>query len=577
MGNQFDDDRVLRSYLRRVLPNKMLGEIEDGLRDMGELSGGLLYELQQADQPQAPRLKQWDAWGNRVDEIQVTPLWREAEHLAAEHGIVATAYEQLHGRFSRIHQFALAYLFAPSSGFYTCPLAMADGAARAMLLSGSEELIESAVSRIASRNPDLFWTSGQWMTEHVGGSDVSRTETIARQDENETWRLYGRKWFTSAINAPMALTLARPEGNPDGNEGLALFYVKLRDEEGCLQNIRIDRLKDKLGTRKLPTAEITLEGTPATLVGDLENGIRQIAPMLNITRAWNAVCSVALMRRGIALARSYAEKRKVTGARLNQKPLHVDTLASMQSEYEGAFHLTFRVVELIGRLEEGGLSAEQKTLVQKLLRVLTSIAKLTTAKQAVAVTSEVLEAFGGAGYLEDTGLPTLLRDAQVLPIWEGTTNVLALDTLDALRDAGGLTVLKAEVQRCVKAVREPSLVEATKQAHQAMAYAAIWLREAQRKGPDAFEAGARRFALALGRTLELALLARHAQWSLDKENDGRAAAAARRFAAGTDPLAEISLDDSHVLATDEPMPVPPDGVDDSLNEAQEEKPIAQEG
>lgn len=160
LGNQFDDDRVLRSYLRRVLPNKMLGEIEDGLRDMGELAGGALYEMQQADRIHEPRLTQWDAWGNRIDEVALTSLWKHAERLAAEHGVVATAYEQVHGRYSRIHQFALAYLFSPSSDFYSCPLAMADGAAQTLLASGNEALIERAVGRLASRNPETFWTSG---------------------------------------------------------------------------------------------------------------------------------------------------------------------------------------------------------------------------------------------------------------------------------------------------------------------------------------------------------------------------------------------------------------------------------
>ncbi|NBC16326.1 MAG: acyl-CoA dehydrogenase, partial [Bacteroidetes bacterium] len=436
LGNQYDDDRVLRSYLRRVLPDEVHEETEDRLREMGEIAGGWLYDLQLDDREHEPTLTQWDAWGNRIDRIEVTRLWQEAERLAAEHGLVATAYEQLFERHSRIVQFALVYLFTPSSDIYSCPLAMTDGAARTLLAAGNQDLIDRAVSHLASRHTDRFWTSGQWMTELPGGSDVSRTETVARQDDDGTWRLYGRKWFTSAVTSQMALALARPEGNPEGSKGLALFYVELRDDDGQLQNIRVHRLKDKLGTRKLPTAELTLDGTPATPVAGLEYGVRHIAPMLNITRTWNAVSAIALMRRGLALARDYAGKREAFGSPLAEKPLHVDTLADLQATYEGAFHLTFRLTELIGRLEAGGLNDEQQALVELLLRALTSVTKLTTAKQAIAVTSEVLEAFGGAGYVEDTGLPMLLRDAQVLSIWEGTTNVLALDLLRSLREAG---------------------------------------------------------------------------------------------------------------------------------------------
>ncbi|HYF61740.1 MAG TPA: acyl-CoA dehydrogenase family protein, partial [Herpetosiphonaceae bacterium] len=226
LGNQYDDDDVLRSYLRRVLPAEMLAAIEPGLREMGGLAGGELYALQRADRLNEPELTQWDAWGERIDRITLTPLWERARALAAEAGVVAQAYAGEHGRLDRVHQFALAYLFHPSTDVYTCPLAMTDGAARTLLRSGNQALIERAVPRLTSRDPRTAWTSGQWMTESTGGSDVGRSETVARRDADGTWRLYGRKWFTSATTSEMALTLARPEGNPAGGRGLALFYVE---------------------------------------------------------------------------------------------------------------------------------------------------------------------------------------------------------------------------------------------------------------------------------------------------------------------------------------------------------------
>ena len=144
----------------------MLAEIEPGLTHMGELAGGELYRLQLADRENEPTLTQWDAWGNRVDRIEVTPLWKRAERLAAEQGLVAAAYERRHGAFSRVHQFALAYLFTPSTDLYSCPLAMTDGAARALArFRATSALIERAVPRLTSRDPKRFWTSGQWMTE----------------------------------------------------------------------------------------------------------------------------------------------------------------------------------------------------------------------------------------------------------------------------------------------------------------------------------------------------------------------------------------------------------------------------
>ena len=551
LGNQYDDDRVLRSYLRRRLPPDVLAEVEPALREMGRLSGGELYDLQLADRLNEPALTQWDAWGERIDHIAVTPLWQRAERLAAEFGIVATAYERDYGPLSRPVQFALAYLFHPSTDVYTCPLAMTDGAARTLQLSGNQALIARALPRLTSRDPATFWTSGQWMTESTGGSDVGRSETIACR-EGETWRLYGRKWFTSATTSQMTLTLARPQGNGPGGRGLALFYLELRDEAGRLNAITVNRLKDKLGTRKVPTAELLLDGAPATPLMGLDNGVRHIIPMLHLTRTWNSVMAAATMRRGLALARDYAKRREAFGALLARQPLHADTLAWLQAETEAAFHLSFFLVELIGQDEAGDISPANADL----LRLLTSIAKLTTGRQAVAVASEVLEAHGGAGYVEDTGLPLLLRDSQVMPIWEGTTNVLALDALRALAHGdGGLLTLREKVAASAATTSDASLAGAARQAEAAVDHAQRWLR-ATAGDRMLLEAGARRFGLTLGRALALALLVEAAGWSLANEHDGRARAAALRFAAtAIDHIADADPRLNAALANDEPLPV----------------------
>jgi alkylation response protein AidB-like acyl-CoA dehydrogenase len=525
LGNQYEDDRVLRSYLARVFSRETLSEIEPSLIEMGRLAGAELYELQLADRLNEPRLTQWDAWGNRIDKIEITPLWRLAERIAVEHGVVATAYERKHGSLSRVHQCALAYLFTPSTDIYSCPLAMTDGAARTLIASGNEELIERAVPHLTTREPTEFWTAGQWMTELTGGSDVGSSETIAKQDE-DGFRLYGRKWFTSAIASQMALTLARPEGNPPGSRGLALFYIETRDEQGRPRNIEINRLKDKLGTRKVPTAELTLNGTPAQLVMGATDGVRNITPLLNITRLWNGISAVSLMRRGLALAFDYTTKRVAFGSALSEKPLHMDTLLGLQAEAEGAFQLAFFVAELTGRSEAGELDEHDAWL----LRVLTPVMKLITAKQAVSVASEVLESFGGAGYVEDTGLPVLLRDSQVLPIWEGTTNVLALDTLRALGATQSIAPLLTTVDQLFESLHDTNLVALSRTALAALQHAETWLREKQTADRSVLEAGARRFALTLGRAIELALLIRHAQWSQDNEQDQQTTNSARRLA-----------------------------------------------
>ncbi len=550
LGNQFQDDRVLRSYLARTLPPDVHRAVEPELRQMGELAGGELFALQLQDRLNEPRLTQWDSWGKRIDQVELTPMWQRARRLACEAGVVATAYERKHARFSRIHQFALTYLFDPSTDTYSCPLAMTDGAARTLIHHKSAALIDRAVPRLTSRDPARAWTSGQWMTERTGGSDVALSECVAKQVDGQ-WRLYGTKWFTSAVTSEMALTLASPDGSKPGGRALSLFYVETRGSNGIAPGLAVNRLKDKLGTRKLPTAELTLDGLAGTLVTpELGRGIKAITPMLTITRTWNAVCSAAGLRRGLALARDYGRRRVQFGAPLSQKPLHQETVAGLQAEAEAAFHLAFRTVELLGRDEAQDISERDA----ELLRLITPLAKLCTARQAMAVMPEVLEVFGGAGYLEDTGIARLLRDAQVLPIWEGTTNVLALDVLRALAKGGGAEAYLAEIERAVAGTRAAQLAGPAKLASATAARAFDWVQTSFKKGPEIIEAGARGFALTLARSLELALLVQQGQWSIDQEHDGRAAAAAVRFARhGIDFLVDPDSS-AAALGDDRPLP-----------------------
>ena len=538
LANQYADDALLRSHLRRTLAPEVLREIEPSLATMGELAAGRLLELSLAHRNDEPVHVPFDAWGRRVDEVRINPAWREYERVAAEEGLVATAYERAHGRFSRVHQFALVYLFHASSQVYTCPLAMTDGCARTLevLGAGLGATRDRVLGRLLSRDPNQRWTSGQWMTERIGGSDVGLSETVARRGRNGDFALYGTKWFTSAVSSQVALTLARPEGNGSGGKGLALFLVELRDAAGQLQGVTVLRLKEKLGTRNLPTAELLLDGAPALPVAGLSDGVRNMGPMLNLTRTWNAVCAAATLRRGLAYARDYARRRVAFGAPLAEKPLHLETLADLAAEHEASFVLTFFAVELLGRQEAGELDASGEAL----LRVVQPVTKLTTGRQTVAGASEALEAFGGAGYVEDTGLPQLLRDGQVLSIWEGTTNVLALEVYRAVMRGDALPLALAEIRRRAEAAKHAMLREPTGVALRSADHLESWWGEAGTRGAWLHEASARRFAMTLGRTLALALLVEHADWAIERERDARSAEAARRFARlGVDRLVDV--------------------------------------
>lgn len=515
LPNQYRDDRTLQSFLRRALPESVHKAIDSDLDALGA-HAAQAWHTARATKPAEPVLTQWDAWGTRIDRIELTPAWQRGAELAARHGLVAAGHETTHGEHARVDQFARVYLHHVASEFFTCPLAMSDGAATALKASGNAALIKRALPHLLARDPAELWLSGQWMTETAGGSDVGLTDTIARCDDAGQWRLHGRKWFTSAVIGQMALALARPEGAASvGTDALALFYIETRDAEGRWNGIRVDRLKDKLGTRELPTAEIELEGTPASPVGALDHGVRLIAPMLNVTRTWNAVCALATMRRCLALSLDYARRREAFGRALIEQPLHRATLAALQAEFEAALGLVFFVAGLLGRVERGDDGDKG------LLRLLTPLAKLWTGKLAVRIASESCEAFGGAGYIENTGLPLMLRDAQVYPIWEGTTNVLALDTLRALATTGLAPLRSAIDTLLAEAGGDPCGIRATLDS------AARWL-EGQARDRDGLEAGARGLSYTLARSLAAALLARHATWA-EAQGDRRPRAALQLF------------------------------------------------
>ena len=510
LGNQYDDDALLRAYLRWRLPANMHAEIEPDLRRLGHRAVTDIFALGELAEASPPRHVPYDAWGRRVDRIETSDAWRELDGIAATEGIVATSYERAHGAHSRIDQFARLYLFAPSSALYSCPLAMTDGAARFLEVHGDESL-QPVLAHLISRDPNEFWTSGQWMTERTGGSDVGSTSTIARCEEGDTYSLHGSKWFTSATTSQVAMTLARIEGAPAGSHGLSVFLIKLRDGDGMLRNIRIERLKDKLGTRALPTAELTLQGTPAQLVGGTGDGIRKIATLFNVTRVYNAVAAVAGMRRAVALASDYARRRRAFGKSLIEHPLHLETLAEMQLELRAAFLLAFRVVELLGK-EECGDATESEL---RLLRFLIPVAKLYTAKQAIAVASETLEAFGGAGYVEDSGIPRLLRDAQVLSIWEGTTNILSLDALRAMERNDVLAEWTSDVRRRLGGVKAGTLSSCTEQTLSAVQRIEQYAARSVGAGIEFQQAGARGFTFAVARTEAATLFLEHASAQVD--------------------------------------------------------------
>jgi alkylation response protein AidB-like acyl-CoA dehydrogenase len=516
-------DPLLRSWLRRHLGGDDQAAASRLAALAAEVTGPLREAHRQAE-ANPPRLVRYDPWGARIDRVETPAGWQTHRQAAARHALVALPYlpgaRDQWGAAARVVQHALLHLYGPESATYSCPVAMSDGAAALLCHPDVDPAIREAwLPRLVATDPAVAITSGQWMTEATGGSDLARAATTAHPAADGGWRLSGEKWFCSAIDAEIAIALARPAGAEDSpahprppldSRTLVPFLVR-RHQPGA---IRIHRLKDKLGTRALPTAEVGLTGAHALPLGAPDRpGLVRMMTLVRVARLHNAAAAAAGMRRGLAYAAAFATARQVAGGRLAASPLHRATLGTLGVDAAGGFALAGHAFALLGRIE-----VDDDPQAAAELRIVAPLAKLTTGKLAVAAAAEHLECFGGAGYIEDTGIPRLLRDAQVLPIWEGTTNVLALDVQRAVVREDASKPLLARLDAAAEAA--PALADPLRAA-------TARLREelaAVVADPYAVPvvAGARGLALRLGRALAAAVLVEQAAWG-----DEVAAVAAR--------------------------------------------------
>ncbi len=504
LQNPYESDPLLRLILEQSVSSAHFKVIDEDLKKFSRRVLNEIEDLGWQAENERPQHVPYDPFGRRIDEIKVSSAWQRLNDISAEEGLVALGFERTLGETSRIYQFAKLYLFHPSSAFFSCPLAMTDGAARVLEVYGSSEKHKEAFKNLVSRNPKTFWTSGQWMTEKTGGSDVSQTLTVARR-EKDCFLLSGTKWFSSATTSQMALALARIEGAEEGSRGLSLFLVEMRDKNGKLNGISVNRLKDKLGTKALPTAELSLVDAKAYLVGEEGKGVKTVATMLNITRLYNSICSVGQSQRALALLQDYSRKRNVFGKKLVDQAAFASTFSAELAEHSAHLALTFFVVGLLGKEECKTASSEEADL----LRLMTPIVKLSTAKTAIRVTSEVLEGFGGLGYIEDSRIPVLFRDAQVFPIWEGASNVLSLDVLRVLSKGEALkSCFNNMNSRLVKTKKQLGaeglhFVEELEQSLKILSSYALNFKDLK---PEVLESLARGFAVSLGRVFSQTLL-----------------------------------------------------------------------
>ena len=422
-----------RHLCRRKLSDSAYAWAEPQLAAMGEAALREVAPRAAIADREQPRLITHDPRGERVSRVEYHPAYREMERVAYGSGMIAMKYQtHEHSQASQLVGFGLGYLFAMAECGLYCPVCMTDGVARVLTRHGTEDQVMRVVPHLSSTDPQTLWTGGMFLTERAGGSDVGANQTVAAKDGGG-WRLTGHKWFCSNVDAEAVLVTARPEGAPAGTKGLRTFLLLTRDNPG----VTIERLKPKLGVRSMATGEVTLDGARAEEVG----GFEAIAEMLNLSRLYNSVAACAVLGRAVYEARHYIEKRQAFGRPILEWPLAQETFFDLEAEHVGALLLTFEAVDALGRADAGDAEAA------RLVRVLTPIVKAVTGKLAVPCVSEAMELIGGNGYIEESPLPRLLRDAQVLPIWEGTTNILVLDALRVMNKDGTHELLIARIRK----------------------------------------------------------------------------------------------------------------------------------
>ncbi|MDM0043341.1 acyl-CoA dehydrogenase family protein [Variovorax dokdonensis] len=438
--NLYSTDAELQSLLALYLPADLLRHLQPHLHRLGELAGGYLDELAHTADINPPELEHRTRTGIDAQRIVKHPAYVEMERLAySEFGLAAMSHREetlgWKGCMPPIVKYALTYLFVQAEFGLCCPVSMTDSLTRTLKKFGSPELVARFLPRMLSVDFDELSQGAMFMTEQAAGSDIANTQTTAWRDEQGQWRLTGDKWFCSNPDADFAMVLARPDDAPAGLKGVSLFLLPRRLDDGSANHYRIIRLKDKLGTRSMASGEIRLEGAVADLVGELGRGFVQMADMVNNSRLSNGVRAAGLMRRAVAEAEFIARERRAFGKRLVDMPLMQRQLDKLRLPAEQARTMVFQTAAALARSDAG------ETDAYPLLRILTPLIKFRACRDARKVTGDAMEVRGGCGYIEEWSDPRLVRDAHLGSIWEGTSNIVALDVIRAIRRENSLPAL----------------------------------------------------------------------------------------------------------------------------------------
>lgn len=492
-ANLYATDPALHELLSIYLAPELLAHLTPVLTRLGHLAGSTLDELAGIADRNPPELQYRDRTGVDEQKVLKHPAYVELERYAfGEFALAAISHRQdvlgWDGQLPAAVKYALTYLFVQAEFGLCCPVSMTDSLTRTLKKFGDPALVQRYLPSLTHLDLDALAQGAMFMTEQGAGSDIAATATLARPDPDHPgrWLLTGDKWFCSNPDAALAMVLARVEGDPAGMKGVSLFLLPRELNDGSHNHYRIVRLKDKLGTRSMASGEIRMEGAVAWMVGERGRGFVQMADMVNNSRLSNGVRAAGLMRRAVSEALYVARHRQAFGRTLSDLPLMRRQLVKLIVPAEQARTMVFQTAQTLTRSDAGDPHA------YALLRILTPLIKFRACRDARKVTGDAMEVRGGCGYIEEWSDPRLVRDAHLGSIWEGTSNIVALDVIRAIRREGSLPALHRHLEQLLA---HPALDERLRDDLQRALVRSVALAEAAAApGADAL---ARRAATAL--------------------------------------------------------------------------------
>ena len=415
--NYYTIDQSIRDLLPLYMDAPLLAHLDPHLTELGALAGSKLHDLSDQAERHQPVLHSRDGYGRDEEWVEYHPAYREMERFAfGQFGMHAMCNRAgvlgWPSAMPPIAKYVFHYLFSQAEFGLLCPVNLTDSSSELVRRFGSAELHERYLPGMWSQDPATLLKCAQFMTEKAGGSDVGAAELTAVRD-GEHWKLYGEKWFCSNADAELAVLLARPEDAVGGGRGLGLFLMPKTLPDGSRNAYRIMRLKEKLGSRTMASGEIVFDGAVAYQLGELDQGLKHMLVMVNSSRVSHLARAAGMMRRCLNEALQASRHRNAFGSAVVDHPLMRRQLVKLMVPTEQALSALLY----------------SATAPEKVLRLLTPIVKYRACRDNVTVATGAMEARGGNGYIEDWPNARLVRDAHLGLIWEGTSNINALDAV----------------------------------------------------------------------------------------------------------------------------------------------------